>query len=189
MSSPASFRMTADEFIVWALAQPECEHYELVDGEVIATAPERSMHARAKGHLYRRLADAVEKDYPHCEAFIDGLSVVIDQDTVYEPDVLVRCGERLGDAVVSISDPIIVIEVVSRASRGRDTAIKLTDYFRLPSIRHYLIVQAEARVIIHHARQEDGTILTRIAGDEPIRLDPPGIVLSDPLPPATRDLH
>ena len=183
MSEAVPVRMTADEFIVWAMSQPAGEHYELADGEVIAMAPERTAHARAKGHIFRRLADAVESGGPRCEAFIDGLTVVVDDRTVYEPDVLVRCGDRLDDAVVRISDPIIVIEVLSRSSKGRDVGIKLTDYFRLPAVRHYLIIQAEARVIVHHARREDGTILTRIMHGEPIQLDPPGLVLHDPLPP------
>lgn len=43
--------------------------------------------------------------------------------------------------------------------------------------------EAEARVILHHARPDDGTILTRVSGDEPIHVDPAGIVLHDPLPP------
>ena len=184
MSEFSSVRMTADEFIKWAVTRPECERYELADGEVIAMAPERTAHTRAKGHIFRCLAEAVERGAPACEAFIDGLSVVIDDGTVYEPDVLVRCGEGLDDAVFRISDPTVVIEVVSRSSKGRDVGIKLTDYFRLPSVRHYLIVQAEARVIIHHARQNDGAILTRITHGESISLDPPGIVLHSPLPPA-----
>jgi len=183
MSEPAPVRMTADEFIAWAMAQPEGEHYELAEGEVISMAPEPTAHARAKGHIFRRLADAVERGAPTCEAFIDGITVVIDENTVYEPDVLVRCGERLYDAVIGISDPIILIEVLSRSSKGRDVGIKLTDYFRLATVRHYLIIQAEARVIIHHARQADGTILTRVTHGEPIHLDPPGLVVDDPLPP------
>jgi hypothetical protein len=37
--------MTSDEFIAWAMEQPETEHYELIDGEVVAMVPERSAHA------------------------------------------------------------------------------------------------------------------------------------------------
>jgi hypothetical protein len=36
---------------------------------------------------------------------------------------------------------------------------KLADYFRVPSIAHYLIVDADAPLIIHHQRREDGDIL------------------------------
>ncbi len=59
---------------------------------------------------------------------------------------------------------------------------KLADYFRLPSVRHYLIVRTEDRTVIHHARGEDGTIVTQIVRDAPIRLDPPGITLANYLP-------
>jgi hypothetical protein len=63
--------------------------------------------------------------------------------------------------------------------------VKLADYFRLPSVRHYLMVRAEDRVIIHHARHEDGSIMTRILREGPIPLDPPGITLTDPFSPKT----
>ena len=43
--------MTADEFITWAMEQPETEHFELAGGEVIAMAPEQNTHARAKFHI------------------------------------------------------------------------------------------------------------------------------------------
>lgn len=186
MSDPASIpRMTADEFIAWAMNQPETEHYELAGGEVIAMAPERITHARAKYHIARRLTAAIDAAGVECEVFIDGLAVVIDPATVYEPDVLVRCGSDLDGETARISDPVIVVEVLSRSTKGRDTGAKLADYFRLPSVRHYLIVRAEDRVIIHHARSDDGSIMTRIPRDGPIRLDPPGITLTDPFSPKT----
>ncbi len=47
---------------------------------------------------------------------------------------------------------------------------------------HYLIVKPENRTIIHHRRDTEGIISTRIIRDGPVRLDPPGIELSDPFP-------
>ena len=73
-----------------------------------------------------------------CIAYPDGMAVEIDNDTVYEPDALVRCGEPLDDAV--ITDPLIVVEVLSPSSQARDAGVKLADYARLPSLRHYLLV-------------------------------------------------
>ena len=172
--------MTADEFIAWAMNQPEGEHYELAGGEVIAMAPERLAHARAKFHIAQRLAAAIDAAGIDCEAVIDGPAVAVDSTTVYQPDALVRCGPDLDGETVRISDPVIIVEVLSRSTRGRDTGAKLADYFRLPSVRHYLIVRAEDRVIIHHARTGDGAILTSILREGPIRLDPPGITLTDP---------
>jgi Uma2 family endonuclease len=174
--------MTADEFIDWAMRQPEGHRYELAGGEVIAMAPERVSHARAKLHITNRLSAAIDEARIDCEAFVDGLTVVVDPTTVYEPDALVRCGTDLDGDTVRVSDPVIVVEVLSRSTRGRDTGAKLADYFRLPSLHHYLIVRTDDRVIIHHARAADGAIMTRILHEGPISLDPPGIILTDPFP-------
>jgi Uma2 family endonuclease len=178
MPDPAPARMTADEFIAWAMEQPEGRHYELAAGEVVAMAAERSAHALTKSHVWRRLTEAVEAAGLACDVYPDGMAVEIDAATVYEPDALVRCGPRLDDDAVKLNDPVIVVEVLSPSTRARDAGAKLADYFRLPSVRHYLIVRTEDRVIIHHARNEDGTILTRIVREGAIHLDPPGIMVT-----------
>jgi Uma2 family endonuclease len=96
---------------------------------------------------------------------------------VFEPDALVRCGPRLDDDAIEVADPLIVVEVVSPSSSRRDSGGKLEGYFRLPSVRHYLIVTVRTRAVIHHQRDEAGVITTRIIRDGPLRLDPPGIEL------------
>ncbi len=183
MSHAARKRMTADEFIAWAMARPEGEHYELVAGEVVAMAPERSAHGLVKVHIIRRLGDALEAAGLPCDVYADSMCVRVDGSTVYEPDVLVRCGKRLAPDVVEVTDPVIVVEVRSPSTGGRDAGAKLDDYFRLPSVVHYLIVKPENRTVIHHRRDTEAIINTRIIRDGPVRLDPPGIELTDPFPP------
>jgi Uma2 family endonuclease len=170
--------MTADEFIAWAMQQPEGQRYELIAGEVIGMAPERAGHARAKGRMYESLGQAIRAAGVPCEAYPDGMSVRVDGDTVYEPDALVRCGTPRDDDAIEMTDPLIVVEIVSPSSGRRDSGSKLEGYFRLPSVRHYLIVTIHSRAVIHHLRDEAGGITTRIIRDGPIRLDPPGIELA-----------
>jgi Uma2 family endonuclease len=171
--------MTADEFIAWAMEQPEGKRYELVAGEVVAMAPERVGHGRMKGRAYTSLQEAIRVAGVGCEALPDGMSVRVDADTIYEPDALVRCGPPIDDNAVEIADPIIVVEVVSPSSRRRDTGSKLEDYFRIPSLRHYLIVKTENKAIIHHHRNDEaGEIATHIIRDGVLRLDPPGLVVT-----------
>ena len=43
---------------------------------------------------------------------------------------------------------------------------------------HYLIVDPDRPLVIHHARATDDSILTRIVREGAIALDPPGIGLS-----------
>lgn len=179
MSATAIPRMTADEFLTWAEQQPDGQRYELVAGEVVAMASERAVHSRIKGRFYEAMVQAIRRGRLPCEAFPDGMAVRIDAATVYEPDALVRCGPPLDDQAIEVRDPMIVVEVVSPSSHKRDTGSKLADYFRLPSLRHYLIVKTENRVVIHHGRDDAGTIVTRIVYDGAIRLDPPGLDLTD----------
>jgi len=173
---PAPGNFTADSFIVWALDQPR-GRFELVGGRVVAMAPKRAGHARAKGAMYRALGDAIARAGLDCEAFTDGMSVRIDETTVYEPDALVRCGARLPDDDVEAPDPVIVVEVVSQSSRSIDSGAKLIDYFRLDSVRHYLVVNADAGAVVHHARNAAGEIATRVLRAGALVLDPPGLHL------------
>lgn len=108
------------------------------------------------------------------------MAVEVDSQTIYEPDALVRCGPPLPDDAVKITDPVIIVEVLSPSTRARDAGAKLADYFRLSSVKHYLIVRTEDHTIIHHARDEDGSIGTRVIRSGPLRLEPPGITLVVP---------
>ena len=46
----------------------------------------------------------------------------------------------------------------------------------LGSVRHYLVIDPEARLAYHHSRTSpSGDILTRIITDGAIELDPPGV--------------
>jgi Uma2 family endonuclease len=108
---------------------------------------------------------------------IDGVSVRVDDRTVYEPDALVRCGPPAPDEALEVTDPIVVVEILSPSSRGIDTGLKLDGYFRLASLRHYLVVNTEGRVVLHHRRDEAGAIGVRILHEGTLRLDPPGLAV------------
>ena len=151
--------------------------FELDNGAVVAMAPERIGHGRAKNRTLRALEAAIAARGLACEAHPDGATVRIDVRTVYEPDALVRCGPPLPADAIEVIDPIIVVEVVSPSSRGIDRGVKLASYFSLPSVRHYLIVDTDKRVVIHHRRDEEGQIGVRIFHDGPLTLDPPGLTI------------
>jgi Uma2 family endonuclease len=170
-------KMTREAYHRWAEAQPH-GRFELVAGEVVAMAPERIGHAETKAMAWLALRQAIAAAALECEALPDGVTVVVDDATVYEPDALVNCGERPDRNATAAPNPVIVVEVVSPGTRAVDSGIKLTDYFRVPSIRHYLILLAEQRRVIHHWRREDGGVETRLIGAGPIELDPPGITIT-----------
>jgi Uma2 family endonuclease len=170
-------RMTVDEFLAWLDEGPGGVRYELVAGEPVAMAPERAAHARRKSRIWRALSDAIDGAGLPCEALPDGMTVKIDEHTAYEPDAVVHCDETLPDDAVVVPAPVIVVEVLSPTTRAHDAGAKLADYFRLPSVRHYLLVRTERPTVIHHRRGDGDVIETRILTSGALDLDPPGITL------------
>ncbi len=171
MSAIANEKMSADEFLVWAETQEgRCE---LHDGAPVAMSPERIAHGRTKGQVFRCLGGAIVRAQLPCEVLPDGATVRIAQETVFEPDALVYCGRLLPSEAIEVPNPVIVVEVLSPGTAARDHGVKLTGYFSLASVAHYLILDPERRVLIHHRRGHGDFIETRMLTEGFLRLEPP----------------
>jgi Uma2 family endonuclease len=166
-------RLSVVQFLDWAQSQPD-GRYELVEGRIVAMAPERVRHNRAKAQAWRALDDAIQRAKLSCTAFTDGMTVVIDEATAREPDAAVQCGTDLDPDATVLPAPVIVLEVISPSTERDDSAHKLADYFTVASIHHYLILNPVKQSVVHHQRGKGGAIATRIVTTEPIVLDPPG---------------
>lgn len=177
---PPQAPMTVEAFEIWlATAQPD-GRYELSAGQVVAMAPERAAHNRAKAAAFDALRAAAAQR--PCEAFIDGMAVRIGPDTQREPDAALRCGPPLPPDATSYDDPVILVEVTSPATSVPDFSAKLLDYAQLPSLAHYLIVDLDRRAVIHHRKLPAGPFETRILTGGPLHLDPPDLIIDlDPI--------
>ena len=175
LSPDTNRRFSREEFRRWYDAQPS-GRYERVDGRIVAMAPERGAHLRVKGAIYKALDRAIAAAGLDCQALPDGATVETG-DSDYEPDALVNCGAPMEDDAVAAPTPVIVVEVLSPGTASTDTGGKLADYFRVPSIAHYLIVHPTRRTVTHH-RRAGARIDTLVVVNGTIALDPPGIVIS-----------
>jgi len=150
MTALPNARMTVDEYLAWAEDRPG--RYELCEGAVTAISPEGAGHAERKAAVYAALKAAIRARGVPCHALPDGMTVRIDDTTAYEPDAVVYCGAKLPPTAIEVTNPVIVVEVLSPSTRRIDLSVKLADYFRVPGLAHYLIVYPEKPRIIHHAR-------------------------------------
>ena len=164
-------------FRAWALQQGR-RRFERQNGAVVAMAPERVDHARIKAQVWEALKAAIRSTGAPCEAFVDGPTVEIDGRTDFEPDVVVTCGARTEGSALAVRNPVIVVEVLSPSTGERDAGEKLDGYFRLPSVQHYLMVSAQARMVIHHSRLDGEKLLTQLHRSGEISLEPPGFRIS-----------
>lgn len=174
-------KMTADEFLIWAEDLPnETGKFELWDGDVVVRhgpggLDERSRHWNTKGFMYRALCDAIERDGLPCFAAVDGPMVRLSPKKMARPDVLVYCGPSVKPDAQEITNPIILVEVLSPSTEKRDHGVKLQGYFTLPSLHHYLIIDPDLRRLIHHKRRAGPAVETEIVRGPRLRLDPPGL--------------
>jgi Uma2 family endonuclease len=166
--------MSRAEYRLWAEGRPG--RFERVNGQVVAMAPERVGHARIKGKVFMALTAAVEAARLPCEVLVDGPTIEVGESD-YEPDVIVRCGtDAVSDDSLVVPDATVIVEVLSPTTRRTDVSQKLADYFRVPTVQHYLILFADRVQAIHHRRNGD-QIETRVLTEGDIALDPPGIVV------------
>jgi Uma2 family endonuclease len=179
MTALPQHRMTVDEYLAWAEGRPG--RFELYAGTVYAMSPERARHGEIKFNVQAALLSGIRRAALPCHMLPDGMTVRIDDTTAHEPDALVYCGLKLPDSALEVPNPIIVVEVLSPSTRRVDASLKLAGYFLVPSVAHYLIVDPDQPLIIHHARGSQDTILTHIVHEGTIKLDPPGfdLALSD----------
>ena len=168
--------MTVEEFLIWADERPD-EKWELVDGVPVAMAPERIRHSEAKGETYSALKAAIARANLPCRVWVDGPGVKTGKRFCRIPDVIVQCSKSDADSMLA-DQPVIIVEVISPSSRRIDTSDKLDEYFSLDSTRHYVLVKPEKRVVIHHRRDDDGEIHTRIVTTGDIVFNPPGLTVA-----------
>jgi Uma2 family endonuclease len=170
-------RMTAEEYLRWSQSQDGGRH-ELVGGEVVMMSPETVRHVHVKSEAWLALRNAIKRAGVPCQAFADGVSVRIDKHMVREPDISVQCKPADPDAL-ALDAPVIVAEVVSPTSVRSDTGAKVGEYFSIPTLRHYLIIDPFNMFVIRHSRSESTTVIeTEVCRSGSLVLDPPGITVA-----------
>jgi Uma2 family endonuclease len=169
-------RMTVQEFLTWAERQPD--RWELLDGVPVAMSPERIIHGDTKYRVARAFDVAIARAAVPCRFVLDSAAVRIDARNSYQPDVLVYCGEALPADALIVPDPALVVEVLSPSNAMTDLRDKLQGYFRVASIAHYLIVDPDKRLVIHHSRGQGDVVATHIVSDGELAFEPPGLTLA-----------
>ena len=118
--------MTVDEDLAWSECQTEKYRTELINGQVVAIAPELVLHNLIKGAIDIALRAAVAAAKSPCEVMTDGVTVRIDEHTADEPDASIICGDRLPGRTPSSSRiDWLSPRVLSPATAHTDTSAKL----------------------------------------------------------------
>jgi Uma2 family endonuclease len=166
---------TVAEFEAWHARQPE--RWEFAEGRPRLMAPASMKHAVIKANLFRALDRALGDS--GCEVLV-GPQILTDEISAI-PDVVVTCAPiDLSTPVVAA--PTIIVEVMSPSSEADDTLRKWFGYRQIASLKHYLVLAQDRRVVQIHSRAGD-LWRERFVSEGAIELDDP------PLRIETTTLH
>jgi Uma2 family endonuclease len=110
-------------------------------------SPERAMHALTKYAAQKALEAGILRAGLPCCMLPDGMTVRITARTAFEPDALVVCPSPPDLNTMEIPNPVIVVEVLSPSAAADDHGLKLDGYFSPRGVEHYLILDADRRVM------------------------------------------
>ena len=183
MTAVPKHKMTADEFLAWVETLPsEAGKFELWDGEVVVRhgpggfeEGELAQHWDAKGAMFVALREAIARARLPCFAAVDGPMVRLSPSRMARPDLLVYCGPKVSRMTREVLNPIILVEVLSPSTEKRDHGVKREGYFTLSSLAHYIIIDPDRPLVIHHKRGAANAVGTEILTGARLRLEPPGL--------------
>jgi Uma2 family endonuclease len=144
-------RMSVMEYLEFE-AKAQTRH-EFVDGFVFAMAGASEIHNLIAGNIFA-LVRAAARTKP-CRAYVSDMKVQI-EDVFYYPDVFLSCDERdLGENIKR--HPCFIIEVLSESTADIDRGEKLINYRRLESLRAYVLISQQQKLIEVYRRLEDNS--------------------------------
>ncbi len=146
--------MTAAEYLAWEERQEIKNEY--IDGEIIEMPGATSRHNKIVTRISTAITGLVGLE--RCEVFGSDMRVRVDATRYVYPDLSVVCGQEHyeDESELSLTNPILVVEVASPSTALYDRIDKFGFYFDVPSIEAYLIIEQDRRRADLCARNTDG---------------------------------
>ncbi len=129
---------------------------EYFQGEIFAMAGGSSNHNLITGNAFKAFSLALEKK--PCRVYVNDMRLLVKRNGLYTyPDVMVVCGkvEFLEGRNDTLTNPILIVEVLSPSTREYDRVKKYALYKQLDSLQEYVLVDSE-QVHVTHLRHEAG---------------------------------
>lgn len=126
---------------------------EYVDGQILPMAGGSINHNRICGNLYIALSLALRQQA--YEVFIGDVRLWIPDKQVYTyPDVMVIEGnpKYYSNGTDTLTNPVIIAEVLSKSTQGYDRQAKFADYRTIASFQEYLLIDQNRLYVEQYAK-------------------------------------
>lgn len=141
------------------------EKHQYVRGGVFAMAGASLRHNRIVARLILQVGRGLGEG--PCQVFASDLKIrVAALDTFTYPDLSIVCGPpvRYEGTTDVITNPRVLVEVLSESTERYDRGEKAEGYRTIPSLDDHLLVDQRKAHVEHYARRSDGAWTLREAG-------------------------
>ncbi len=139
-----------DYFILEEKAGYKSEYRQ---GRIVSMAGASADHNRITGNLFNALSNIISAR--PCEVFMSDLRLWVEARDLYTyPDLMVVCGgpQFLPGRTDTVTNPLLIVEVLSESTAGYDRGEKFHAYWTLASLQEYVLVD-QYRLRVEYFRQ------------------------------------
>ena len=143
--------------------------YELIDGVLIVTPAPAPSHQNVLGNLYFLLRTRCPDEL---KIYFAPLDVVISDDTVMQPDLLVAHGDDFTEKDLPTA-PMLAVEVLSPSTRRIDLMLKWSRYEAAGCGSYWVVDPIEPSLIAWELRDGTYVEVAKVVGNDEFRAELP----------------
>lgn len=154
--------LSEEEYLVFE--ESSSIKHEYYDGEIYAMTGGTEAHNSLSGNTYASLHAQLRKR--PCKVYNSDQKIKVLATGLHTyPDITVVCGEPvfMERPRLRLTNPTVIIEVLSPSTEGYDRGVKFQHYRTIPTLQDYLLVSQNNYRIEHYTRQENNEWLLREA--------------------------
>lgn len=165
---PQSKLYTIEEYLAFEVKSEVRHEYE--NGLILEMSGGTINHGVISDNVYNAFRQRIRKNGSDCKTYSDNIKIRIEtlNQFVY-PDAMVICGgiERSDKDPESVTNPKVIIEVLSKSTAGYDRGDKFHKYRQLDAFQEYILIDQYQYVTETFYKNEQGFWeISRVEGRE-----------------------
>lgn len=149
-AAPEEHLMSVEAYLALEAASPQAR-YEFLDGRVLMMSGGSRQHAMISANIITALNQALRAS--SCIVFTSDARVKLNDNRYVYPDVAVSCAPQSTTDLQSVTEPMLVAEVLSPAPEAYDRGQKLKSYRDCPTIETIMLISQDEPFVEVYRRQ------------------------------------
>lgn len=149
------YRYTVEQYLSFERGSPS--KHDFFDGDIYAFIGANVRHVSIVGNLIAHFHGQLKSE-PY-RVYASQLRLTVEQTGLFTyPDMMIvhGKGDVVDDHADMVTNPQVVIEVVSPETADYDCRVKFKHYQTIPSLKEFLLIDADACSVAYYVRQRAG---------------------------------